>query len=126
MNNLIDINKAKEVFKSGARLTPISERTARKSPPYQIRWEGQIVKLGNGKNIWPTLGAAKCALRQKINENKLIELACLDEARYPISSKVYGCNYYSLSGRDEFYNMVLDELQKQGILVFEPVYPESP
>lgn len=126
MNNLIDINKAKDVFKNGAGfLEELSKPTTKKSPPYQIRWEGAIVRLRSGKSIWPTLGAAKCALRQKIDENKLIQLAGLGLENLPHTTDPWGKKRYNAKDRDYFYNMVLDELQKQGILVFEPVYPES-
>jgi hypothetical protein len=120
MNNLIDINKAMDVFKNGAYLAPVAKPYDKKSPPYQIRWNGDIVRLGNGKCVWPTLGAAKCALRQKIDENKLIELAYLDKSRLQFATGYNAYKYYSRNDKDMVYNMVLDELQKQGILKFEP------
>lgn len=127
MNNLIDINKAAEVFKDGAYFEPVSKPTSKKSPPYQIRWNGQVVRIRSGKSVWPTIGAAKCALRQKIDENRLVALAYLDESKLQSTMTIYSkYKYYSHDDKDMVYNMALDELQKQGILIFEPIYPINP
>lgn len=116
----INLPEAIKVFENGAYFHAPPRPNRQKGPPYQIKWKGNIVAIRSGKYIWPTLGAAKCALRQKINNSRLIENAYPDvQSKYVVHSSTY--SYLPHTLKDEFYNAVLDELQKQGILEFVPI-----
>lgn len=102
----IDLNKAADIIEKTSGLTPV---TIKKIQSYQIIWRGQVMKFRNGKSVWSSLGAAKCALSGKVDKDRLENEAC----------RLNGPKPWRL--RWEVYQQTIDELQKAGILEFRPV-----
>lgn len=113
MNN-IDIEKACSIFERCVGFQHIIVKN-KKSPPHRIMWKGNIVSLRNGKNIWPSIGAAKNAISNKIGYMAKLEMINCVNIKFSSEYKK----------GDEAYQFILQKLQDEGILKFVPVIIEG-
>lgn len=118
----IDIQKAAQFIESNCGLKPVGQPNKKKQTPHQIRWNGEIVKMRTGKSVWPSLGAAKTALSNKFSKGRLI-CACVTNIPSEATYTYYCGDEYGIKSdyREQYYHMILDELQKAGILKFEAI-----
>ena len=99
--------KAAFYLERACGFVPFPTAKQKKSIPYAIYFNGARVQLKNGKHTWPSLGAAKSAITDKVDYNFI--------------KNVLGDEQYEYYKWKERYKKIIDILINEGILEFRPL-----
>ncbi len=120
--NIDILEKMAEFIEKDTQLAPVAVFRNKKATPYQIIWRGNAIKFLNGKSVWPSIGAAKNALRGKIRVRKMVEALYPNIPDHAFAPSTYG-KYITSQFSDSAYQEILFKLQEAKILEFRPLPP---